>query len=108
MMRKLRTAIFTLSMILISTAALAAGQAYKLRVDGLACPFCAYGIEKQLSRIEGIKQIEVDIRTGTVAVIMVDGAILDEATAEKAVKAAGFSLRGFEKVQATTQNKPGN
>ena len=74
MMRKLRTAIFTLSMILISTAALAAPQAYKLRVDGLACPFCAYGIEKQLSRIEGVKQIEVDIRTGTVAVIMVDGA----------------------------------
>ncbi len=108
MMRKFRTAIFTLSMILISTVALAAPQAYTLRVDGLACPFCAYGIEKKLSRIEGVKQIEVEIRTGTVTVIMVDGAILDEAAAGKAVKAAGFRLGGFDEVQATTQNKPGN
>ncbi len=105
MMRKLRAAIFTLSLILISTAALAAPQAYTLRVDGLACPFCAYGIEKKLSRIEGVKQIEIDIRTGTVTVIMVDGAILDEAMAGKAVKAAGFRLRGFKEVQAATQSK---
>ncbi len=28
----------------------AAGTQYNLRVDGLACPFCAYGIEKKLLR----------------------------------------------------------
>ena len=30
-------------------AAFADGTRYELRVDGLACPFCAYGIEKKLT-----------------------------------------------------------
>lgn len=98
MMTKLRTAIFALGLMLISTAALAAPQAYTLRVDGLACPFCAYGIEKKLSRIEGVNRIEIDIRTGTVTVIMLDKATLDEATAKQAVKDAGFTLNGFKQV----------
>ena len=101
MMRKFRTAIFTLSLILISTAALAAPQAYKLSVDGLACPFCAYGIEKKLSAIEGVVRIDIGIESGTVTVIMVDGAMLDETRARQAVEAAGFSLRGFEEAPTT-------
>ena len=34
---------------------------YEIRVAGLACPFCAYGIEKHLRKIEGVEQIEVDV-----------------------------------------------
>ncbi len=73
---------------------------YTLQADGLACPFCAYGVEKQLSRIEGVVAIETEIKTGTVTVTMRDGAVLDEATAKKAVEAAGFTLRGFERGRA--------
>jgi hypothetical protein len=54
-----------------------AGSRYALRVDGLACPFCAYG-------------------KGEVVIEMVDGKALDPAAAERAVKKAGFKLRGLE------------
>ena len=74
---------------------------YALQADGLACPFCAYGVEKQLSRVEGVEAIETDIKTGVVKVTMREGAALDEVTATNAVEAAGFTLRGFERVDAT-------
>lgn len=90
-----------LSLLLLAAHAQAAQPAYQLRVDGLACPFCAYGLEKKLGAIEGVQRIEVDIATGTVTVTMAEGAMLEETTAKQAVKEAGFSLRGFKQVQST-------
>lgn len=42
------------------------GKEYiKLEVDGLACPFCAYGIEKNLrSNIEGLDNLYINIEKG--------------------------------------------
>lgn len=88
-----------LLLMLMSTAAMAVPQAYALQVDGLACPFCAYRLEKQLSAIEGVERIDVDIETGMVTVTMADGATLDEPEAKQVVEAAGFELRGFEKAE---------
>ncbi|MCC4116275.1 heavy-metal-associated domain-containing protein [Aromatoleum toluclasticum] len=90
--------------LMVGTAtAVAAPQTYKLRVDGLSCPFCAYGIEKKLGALQGVGRIEVDIASGTVAVTMAEGATLDEAAARKAVKEAGFSLRSLEPAPAAPQ-----
>ncbi len=95
-----------LTLIVLASGALAAQSAYKLHVDGLSCPFCAYGIEKKLGAVEGVQRIEVDIASGTVKVTMAEGATLDEGTAKKAVKEAGFSLRGLERVEAASQSQP--
>ncbi len=92
---------------MMSAAALAAPPAYRLSVDGLACPFCSYGIEKQLSEIDGVETIDVDIGSGTVTVTMTEGATLDQTTAERAVEAAGFSLGGFEPIATTATAKHG-
>jgi copper chaperone CopZ len=70
---------------------------YTLQADGLACPFCAYGIEKQLTRIDGVESVETDVKSGTVVITMKPGATLDEADANRAVEAAGFSMREFRK-----------
>lgn len=79
-----------------ATTALAETHAYKLYVDGLACPFCAYGVEKKVGGLEGVKGIEIEIDDGVVAVTMAAGARLDEATARQAIDEAGFTLRKFE------------
>ena len=95
-----------LSLMLVATSVLAAPLSYRLRVDGLACPFCAYGIEKKLGALEGVQSVETNIRDGAVIVIMKDGFTLDEATARKAVKEAGFSLRKLEPAQSAPQGAP--
>lgn len=71
-------------------------RVYRIQADGLACPFCAYGIEKQLSAVEGVESVETDIKSGSVMVTMKTGAALDEATAAEAVERAGFTMRGFK------------
>ena len=86
------------SLLMATAAALAAGPSYRLAVDGLACPFCAYGIEKKLSALAGVERLETNIEDGSVIVTMQDGATLEEAAVQQAVKAAGFSLRTFEQV----------
>lgn len=99
--------VITLGLILVATGVLAAPLSYQLHVDGLACPFCAYGIEKKLDALEGVERIETNIKDGTVIVTMKDGVALDEATAKQAVKAAGFSLRKFEQAQSSPQGTEG-
>ncbi|MDM8349498.1 heavy-metal-associated domain-containing protein [Pseudomonas sp. sp1636] len=96
--RYISTLGMAVSLLMATAAALAAGPSYRLAVDGLACPFCAYGIEKKLSALVGVERLETNIEDGSVIVTMQDGAILDEAAVQKAVKAAGFSLRTFEQV----------
>ncbi|PIB23311.1 heavy metal transporter [Maribacter sp. 4U21] len=37
---------------------------FMVQVDGLGCPFCAYGLEKKFKEFKGIKQVKIDIETG--------------------------------------------
>ncbi len=100
-----RTAAGLLALLIWPLAAFAAPTQYQLRVDGLACPFCAYGIEKELNRTEGVASIAIDINAGIVTVTMAEGATLTEARADRIVKDAGFTLRAFEEVRTPAGNK---
>ncbi len=64
-----------------------------LRVDGLACPFCAFGIEKKLEALPTVAGIEVQMDEGKVTLELEEGARLDFAALEGAVADAGFTLR---------------
>jgi mercuric ion binding protein len=101
----LHTVVFALSL-LLPVAAVAAQMQYQLRVDGLACPFCAYGIEKELIRTDGVETIDIDINAGVVTVTMAEGATLTEDQANRIVEDAGFTLGGFEEVRTQAGNKP--
>lgn len=95
MKRLILSALFALFWI---SPSLAAGHQYALGVDGLACPFCAYGIEKRLSAIEGVEKVEIDIAKGRAVVTLREGATLSEAAARQAVKEAGFTLGSFARL----------
>jgi len=84
----------------IATAATATGPSYRVEVEGLACPFCAYGIEKRLNRIDDVERLETHLKEGAVIVTMKEGAKLDEARARRAVEEAGFTLNGFERTSS--------
>ena len=77
-------------------AADAEGGRFRLRVNGISCPFCAYGIEKKLGAREGVESVEVRLDEGAVIVRTRPGGELTEERARKAVEAAGFGLQGFE------------
>lgn len=68
---------------------------YVMRVDGLACPYCAYGVEKKLKRIEGVKSIEIDLDSGLVIVEVREGVSLSEAEMRKLFNDAGYTYRNM-------------
>ena len=68
-------------------------ESVKMRIDGLACPFCAYGLEKRIKEVPGVSKIVIRVDDG----VMLLEAKKDEAIAldrlEPAVKKAGFTAR---------------
>jgi mercuric ion binding protein len=76
-----------------SVAALAAGTQYQMRVDGLACPYCAYGIEKKLNAIDGVEKIDIDLENGLVIVNVTDGVKLSDEQMTQLFNDSGFTYR---------------
>lgn len=66
-----------------------------LRVDGLACPFCAFGLEKKIMKLQGVTSYDVDMKVGKVHVGLAEDARLELDKIRAAVKDAGYTLRGI-------------
>ena len=64
---------------------------YELEVDGLSCSFCAYGLERKLKKIDGVKNLEIIINEGKVILTSDREIPLD--VIRKAVEDAGFTMR---------------
>lgn len=76
--------------------ALAGGTEYDMRVDGLACPFCAYGIEKGFVKTEGVKSVDIDLKNGLVIVKTDEGKTFTEAELKKIINDTGFTMKSMK------------
>jgi len=95
-MRSFLLAVFLMIAVAWSGAVPAASHVYRLYVDGLACPFCAYGVEKNLLAVAGVEKLDIDLEGNFITVVMETGNRLDEERAKQAVSDSGFTLRAFE------------
>lgn len=64
---------------------------FMVQVDGLGCPFCAYGLEKKFKEFKGIKNVKIDIETGDFSFSYPSEKILTLAAVEKQVEKAGYT-----------------
>ncbi len=62
-------------------------------VDGLSCPFCAYGLEKKLKAIPAIDKLDIDINKGLIKIYLKDGQKVNKKDINTKVAEAGFTLR---------------
>jgi len=65
----------------------------QIRVDGLSCPFCAYGLEKKIKKVEGAANIEIDLEEGIVSLDVPSNKKPTEKSLKKVVTDAGFTPR---------------
>lgn len=109
-LRFLRPLTRALAVLVFSALAVSAQEVsqptYKIQVDGLACPYCAYGLEKSLTKISGVEGIETDIDTGIVTITMAAEATLHRLAATQAVEDAGFTLNDFQEIRVVGQSLP--
>jgi len=66
-----------------------------IAVDGLSCPFCAYGLEKHLKKVAGVEGVEINMKSGKAIVRLKPGMQVDDGALKAAVKKAGFTARGI-------------
>lgn len=65
-------------------------------VDGLACPFCAYGLEKKLDDYDAVQELQVEIEEGRILLVFREGQALTKDEIDQAVEEAGFTARKIE------------
>ena len=57
-----------------------------VQVDGLSCPFCAYGLEKKLRKVENVARIEIRVDEGRAVITPESGTSLELDELEQAVR----------------------
>ncbi len=85
---------FTIAISLLTTLGTLAQKsmdAFMVQVDGLGCPFCAYGLEKKFKEFKGIKNVKIDIETGDFSFKYPSEEALTLEAVEKQVEKAGYT-----------------
>ena len=68
----------------------------ELQVNGMSCPFCAFGIEKKLRRVEGVQEVDVLLDDGRVVLTFRANNVATIGALEDAVARGGFQLSGIK------------
>lgn len=79
--------------LLLASAAFA--ERYTLRVDGLACPYCAYGIEKKIKALDGVQPDSIVIELDKGLVVFQAEREQRERELAEMINDAGFTLRNM-------------
>lgn len=77
----------------------------EVRVDGLACPFCAYGLEKKFETVEGIENLKIDFKRGILSFTLKDKNVLPEEEIRKKVNEAGFTPRNVKFIEIKIESE---
>lgn len=75
-----------------------AGATVQLTVDGMSCPFCAYGLEKRLRSLPAVDSLAVRVGDGLVQIREKDGHRLTDEELRREVARAGFTLRDVRRI----------
>ena len=63
----------------------------------MSCPFCAYGLEKRLRKIEGLDSLRIDLEGAMAILYLADGARVTDEVLRRAVRDAGFTAGEIER-----------
>lgn len=87
-----KTALMLMGLFLLSGPALAEPQeVLEIDVAGMTCPFCAYGIEKNLGKLAGVEKAQVSLGSKKARVVMKPGETPDETQIRQIIRDAGFT-----------------
>ena len=82
---------------LLAQQKITANRVYiKIEVKGLACPYCAYGMEKELKKVSGVNEVEIELKKG---LAYISTPVAQQPTKEalaKIIKDAGFTAGVIE------------
>lgn len=66
-------------------------QVVEIGVSGLACPFCVYGLEKNLKKLPNVSAVQVNLADSTARIVMIADSEADIEAIRQAITSAGFT-----------------
>ncbi len=69
-------------------------QVVEIEVTGMTCPFCVYGTEKKLNKLQGVESADVSLKNKRARIVMKQGESADLEAIRKAIVDAGFTPGG--------------
>ncbi|PHS64035.1 MAG: hypothetical protein COB12_08605 [Flavobacterium sp.] len=68
----------------------------KIEIKGMACPYCAYGMEKELKNISGVENVEIELKEGLAFISTPIKQKPSKESLEKIIEDAGFTVGKIE------------
>jgi copper chaperone CopZ len=65
-------------------------------VQGMQCPFCAYGIKKHLAKLAGVTRVDVELAKNQAIVTIAPDAKVTDEQIQQAIRKAGFTADKIE------------
>ena len=63
----------------------------KIEIKGLACPYCAFGMEKELKKVSGVDKVDIELKTGLAYISTPIAQKPSPESLKKIIKDAGFT-----------------
>lgn len=77
-----------------------------IQVEGLACPFCAKGLEKHLKKFDAVANVSIALKEGEAVLHLKPGREVGEKELRDAVRKAGFTAGAIRFEKGRTKAKP--
>jgi len=68
----------------------------KIEIKGMACPFCAFGMEKELKKVSGVDNVEIELESGLAYISTPVKQKPTTESLEKIIIDAGFTVGRIE------------
>lgn len=87
----IQAAIVVLLALLLAAPSGARVESASVVVQGMSCPFCAFGVEKRLKKVGGVRSVTVSTRDGLASLTAKDDQSIAVKEIPLAVEKAGFT-----------------
>ena len=67
-------------------------QEVKIKVKGISCPFCVYGLESHIKKVNGVDKVTTNLKKSEVTLQYKSTASFNLDSIQKAVTEGGFTL----------------
>jgi copper chaperone CopZ len=63
----------------------------EIDIDGMTCPFCVYSLEKELGKLDEVKEVLISLKLNKARITLQAGTHIDSDTLRELVLSAGFT-----------------
>jgi copper chaperone CopZ len=68
----------------------------KIEIKGMACPYCAFGMEKELKKVSGVENVEIELKEGLAYISTPINQKPSKESLEKIIVDGGFTVGEIE------------